>query len=197
MAQILHIKMRIPRRLKWLAIVVVSWFILHCIYITIDGFHNYEGRADVAVVLGNTVFKDSSASPWLKGRLDKALQLYREGRVRKIFVSGGKGEYGVPEGTGMKRYLLIQQVPDSVIISDNGGNNTYLTAKDFIKLNDSLHFSSAIVVTSFYHISRSKFIIRKLGFSEVHGVHSDAYFREDGFKLFREFAAFYKYLLLY
>ena len=190
-------KISIKKWMKYGIILVLSWVLLHSSYIIYDGFRDYKGKADVAVVLGNTVFADSSLSPWLKGRVDKALDLYISGKVRKIFVSGGEGEYHVPEGDGMKRYLVMKHIPSSDIIADNHGKNTYMTARDFKLLNDSLHFSSVILVTSFYHITRSKFIFWKMGYSHVYGAHSETYFPEDGFKLIREFAAFYKYLFFY
>jgi vancomycin permeability regulator SanA len=158
---------------------------------------SFTGRADIAIVLGNPVNADSSLSPWLKGRVDQASQLYKEGRVKKIFVSGGPGEYGVPEGDAMKSYLLRKNIPDSAIIADNAGRNTFYTAKDFMNLDDSLHFKSAIVVTSFYHVSRAKYIIRKLGFPQVYGVASKRYFLQDSYGIIREFFAFYEYLVLY
>jgi len=176
---------------------LVGWFVLHTLYICIDGLRPYQGRADVAIVLGNTVYADSTLSPWLLGRVDQALELYQSGRVKKIFVSGGKGEFGVKEGDAMRGYLLRHQVPDSVILSDNEGKNTYWTALDFMKLNRLQHFQSAIVVSSYYHITRTKFILRKLGFRPVYGVASQSYFWWDLFGIFREFFAFYKYALWY
>jgi vancomycin permeability regulator SanA len=173
------------------------WFLVHSAYITFDGLSDYKGKADVAIILGNTVFADSSLSPWLKARVDKAFELYKSGRVRKIFASGGLGEYGVAEGDAMKWYLEARGVPAGDIFSDNNGKNTYMTAIDFIKLNQSFHFSSATVVTSFYHITRSKYIIRKEGFSPVYGVGSGVYFRSDLLRLVREFFAFYKYAIFY
>jgi vancomycin permeability regulator SanA len=140
---------------------------------------------------------DSSLSPWLTGRVDKAYLLYRKGRVKRIFVSGGPGEYGVAEGDAMKSYLLKKNIPDSVIIADNAGKNTFYTAKDFLRLNDSLHFKSAIVVSSFYHVSRAKYIIKKLGFPAVYSVASSRYFLQDSYGIIREFFAFYEYLVLY
>lgn len=173
------------------------WLFLHIAYATYDGLHNYPGHADIAIVLGNTVNADSSVSPWLKGRLDKALQLYRKDKVPEIMVSGGQGEFGVAEGMAMKRYLVANGIPADKIIEDNYGKNTYMTACNFAALNDSLHFSSAIAVTSFYHITRTKYIIRKMGFKNIHGVSSDGYFRNDILGIFRDFAAFYKYLIFY
>ncbi len=185
------------RNFKIVAGVFILWMLLHSAYVIYDGLHNYDGKADVAIVLGNSVLADSSLSPWLQGRVDAALKLYIAQRIKKIFVSGGKGEYGVQEADAMKRYLITKKIPGKDIIADNNGANSYLTAKDFIKLSDSLHFSSAIVVSSFYHITRCKYIIKKLGFKNVEGVASDKYFWQDGYGLFREFFAFYKYMLIY
>jgi len=186
------------RKLKFVVGFFVAWLLIHSAYVTYDGLHDYTGNADVAIILGNAVFADSSLSLWLQGRVDAAIKLYQEGRVKKIFASGGDGkEYGVPEGNAMKKYLIEKNIPANDIIADNKGNNSYLTAKDFIALNDSLHFSSAIVVSSFYHITRCKYIIKKLGFKNVEGFASKKYFLMDGYGLFREFFAFYKYMLFY
>jgi vancomycin permeability regulator SanA len=189
-------------KVSWKARIIIAissaFFLLHEVYISYDGLHDYKGSADVAIILGNAVFADSSLSPWLQGRVDAAIKLYREGKIKWIFASGGEGnEYGVPEGDAMKKYLTDRNIPANDIISDNKGNNSYLTARDFIALNDSLHFSSAIVVTSFYHITRCKYIIKKLGFKNVEGYASKKYFINDAYGLFREFFAFYKYMIFY
>lgn len=185
------------RKLKFFIGFFIMWFLLHSAYVAYDGLHDNGGKADVAIILGNAVYADSSLSPWLKGRVDAATKLYEEGRVKKIFASGGKGDYGVREGDAMKKYLVDKNVPAKDIIADNKGNNSYLTAKDFIALNDSLHFASAIVVSSFYHITRCKYIIKKLGYKNVEGFASEKYFWNDVYGLFREFFAFYKYVLYY
>ena len=197
MAKKFLLALSFSRRTRIVLAILLIWFLIHVAYITMDGLNSYKGDADIAIVLGNPVNSDSSLSPWLKGRVDKAYDLYQEGRVKKIFVSGGPGEYGVPEGDAMKAYLLKKKLPDSVIISDNAGKNTYYTARDFRTLNDSVHFRSAIVVTSFYHVSRAKYIIKKLGFSTVYSVASSKYFLQDSYGIIREFFAFYEYLVLY
>lgn len=107
---------------KWvkrIAVLLLVWLCLHITYITIDGCYDYQGRADVAIILGNHVFADGHLSPWLKGRVDKALDLYRQGRVKKIFASGGisenpEGNY--PEGDAMKNYLQQQGFPQGILL---------------------------------------------------------------------------------
>jgi vancomycin permeability regulator SanA len=182
--------------------ILLVWLFLHMVYITIDGLCGYDGSADMAVVLGNLVYSDGSLSPVLRGRVDRALELYQRGRVARIMVSGGMGEQGkdpghYPEGLAMKQYLMARGVPSDRIFEDNHGENTYLTAKDFLPVADSLHVHSVIVVSSFYHITRSKYIFRKLGFRNVHGDASRVFYWNDLLGLPRDTLAFYKYLLAY
>lgn len=196
--------MRVRRRKAGRVIVgvLLAWFFLHIVYISIDGLRSYEGSADMAVVLGNRVNADGSLSPVLRGRVDRALALYQQGKVSRIMVSGGMGEQGndpghYPEGLAMKQYLVARGVPPDRIVEDDHGENTYLTAKDLLPVADSLHVRSVIVVSSFYHITRSKYIIRKLGFREVHSDASRVFYWNDLVGLPRDAVAFYKYLLFY
>jgi vancomycin permeability regulator SanA len=154
----------------------------------------------VAIILGNRVYSDGSLSSWLKGRVDEALLLYKEGKVKKIYASGGISENengNYPEGDAMKNYLLQQGVAEADIVVDNHGQNTYLTARDFIEWNQANYYTSAIVVSQFYHITRSKYILRKLGFKNVYGAASKIYKINDVIGTLREVPAFYKYLVIY
>ena len=185
--------------LRWLTRIFLLWLIIHLMYITIDGLLDYKGSADMAVVLGNRVEADTTLSPVLQGRVDKALLLYRQGRVKWIMVSGGVGAESthVPEGMAMKRYLTGKGVPADRIIEDNEGENTYFTAKDYKRVRDSLPCTSVITVSSFYHITRCKYIFRKLGIDHVHGASPDSFFANDIIGTLREFPALYKYMLWY
>ena len=190
------------RRHKWLRlslILALSWFLAHLIYITIDGLSNDPETADVAIVLGNAANADGSLAPWTQGRVDKALQLYQAGRVKKIFVSGGiTHDTRYPEGTAMKAYLLNKGVPDSAVVADNKGINTYYTAINFLEWNKTSHYKSAVIVSQFYHITRSKFILSKMGFDgKILDASSEVYNWQDVFGTLREVPAFYKYLLVY
>ena len=180
---------------------LLLWLLVHITYITIDGLTDKNDRGDVAIILGNAVYPDGSLSPWLKGRVDAALDLYRQGKVKKIFASGGIGmdkiENGYPEGDAMKKYLVAHGVPGNDVIADNYGRNTYLTAKDFIAWNRQYHYTSAVVVSQFYHITRSKYILRKLGFKNVGNASSRTYSFGDVEGTLREVPAFYKYVFVY
>jgi len=197
-------KSRFFSRYKWIVRIVLLpllWIAGHIIYITIDGMNDRGDKADVAIILGNAVHPDGTLSSWLKGRVDAALKLYREGRVKKIFASGGiamsADEEGYPEGDAMKEYLVAHGVPAADIIADNYGRNTYLTAKDFIEWNRQYHYTSAIIVSQFYHITRSKYIFRKLGFKNVGNATSRDFGWGDIGSTLREVPALYKYMIVY
>ena len=192
----------IKKKNRWLPrllLLLGVWLVVHIAYVTIDGLHAYRGKADIAIVLGNRVDSDGTLSPVLRGRVDRALRLYQEGDVPRIMVSGGRGmESGhYPEGLAMKHYLIAHGVPADRIIEDNDGENTYLTAKDFLPVADSLKIGSAIAVSSFYHLTRTKYIIRKLGFKNVNSAASESFFWNDLVGLPRDCVAFYKYLVSY
>lgn len=181
------------------AFILVCWLFLHCLWITYDGMRPFTGKADVAVVLGTTLKKNGNPSPWLRGRIVAALDLYRRRQVKKIFVSGMiETDTHYPQGDVMKNYLVQHGVNPNDVIVDNYGDNTYLTAIHFNELSNRYQFNSAVVVSSFYHISRSKYIIRKMGYkNKLYSDFSRALFWKDWQGLPRDCVAFYKYLLVY
>lgn len=123
--------------------------------------------------------------------MECGLSLYDSGRVKKIIVSGGLGKEGFYEGDKMKKYLTKHGVPESVIIVDNLGVNTLATVENTIKLKDSLNFESVIVVSQYFHLTRTKMLFRKNNFRNVSSV-SPKYFEvRDIYSLLREFVAYY------
>ncbi|MBC8110680.1 MAG: YdcF family protein [Verrucomicrobia bacterium] len=165
-------------------------------FITLDGLTDFEGSAEVAVVLGNTVLPDGQLSERLQKRVEKGLELYQNDRVKKIIVSGGIGEEKQDEAESMKKYLLEKGVPVEAIITDNQGETTWQTARNYAILQKKYHFQSVIVVSQYFHISRSKMIFCRSGALQVHGVHADYWSWRDFYSIFREFFGFYRYLFL-
>lgn len=177
--------------LKLLLTIFLLWFIGHIIYITIDGLHDNEKNADIAVILGNKVNEDGTLSERLEKRLECGLNLYRKHRVKKIIVSGGLGKEGFYEGDKMRDFLIANKVPDTAIIVDNLGNNTRATVINTMKLKDSLNFKSIIVVSQYYHVTRTKMLFRKQGFKNVASVSPNYFEIKDLYSILREFVGYY------
>ncbi|MCW3083348.1 MAG: hypothetical protein JWP12_714 [Bacteroidetes bacterium] len=183
--------MKLLAKIKFVFYLLLLWLIVHLTCITIDGLSDNGATADVAVILGNKVNPDGTISERLQKRLECGLELYKAKRVKKIIVSGGLGKEGFYEGDKMKEFLIKNSVLDSVITVDNNGNNTLLTVENTLKLKDQLHFNSIIVVSQFYHVTRTKMLFKKQGFKNVSSVSPHYFELRDVYSMLREFVAYY------
>jgi vancomycin permeability regulator SanA len=177
--------------LKISLMILLVWFLAHSAFITIDGMSDNGCSGDVAVVMGNKVNEDGSPSKRLKYRLTCGLNLYNMHRVKYIMVTGGLGKEGFYEGSKMRDFLLTNHVPDSAIIVDNMGDNTRKSVENFTKIAKRRRFQSAIVVSQFYHITRSKMLFKRYGFKNICGAAPQYFELRDFYSVFREFFAFY------
>ncbi|WP_326984105.1 YdcF family protein [Chryseobacterium sp. MYb264] len=170
---------------------LLLWFVIHSTYITIDGLSDEGKKADIAVILGNKVNEDGTLSTRLEKRLESGLELYKNHRVKKILVSGGLGKEGFYEGDKMKEFLVSKGVPNSLIMVDNFGNNTRATVENTMQLKKKLQFKSLIVISQYFHVTRTKKLFEDKGFLEVSSA-SPKYFEwRDLYAILREFPAYY------
>lgn len=184
------------RQLFWVGLTFV---LVHAMIITVYGLNDDQESADVAIVLGNRVFSDGTLATWTAGRVDVAYDLYQKKKVKYIFVSGGVGKDDLyPEGTGMKKYLLKKGVPDSAIIVDDQGINSFQTAVNFLRWKKDHQCTSVYIVSQFYHAARCELVFKKLGIADtIYHASSKQYSVRDIDGAFREVPAFYKYLIWY
>ncbi len=112
-------------------------------------------KADVAIVLGAGVWGDRP-SPGLRERLDQAVELYREGYVPYLLVTGGLGEGKTStEAAVMRNYLVEQGVPEDRIFMEHQARDTYenlLFSKEIMQQHG---LSQALVVSHDYHLARA------------------------------------------
>jgi vancomycin permeability regulator SanA len=177
--------------LKTICITIFTWFVIHSVYIIYDGLSDNGAQADVAVILGNKINKDGTLSERLEKRLETGVELYQNHRIKRIIVSGGLGQEGFYEGSKMKEYLIGKNIPDYVIIVDNKGDNTRLTVENTLEIQKKYGFKSLIVVSQYFHVTRTKKLFRNKGFENVSSA-SPRYFEwRDFYSILREFPAFY------
>ncbi len=181
--------------LKILVMLCVAWFGIHLGLIIFDGLNDNLKKADVGIVLGNKVEINGQPSNRLKSRLDKAVELYQKGFFRYIIVSGGIGKEGFDEAKVMRDYLIKNQIPSKDIILDSKGKNTYLTAINSKVIMENLSLKSALIITQYYHITRTRLAFSKVGIEQVFSAHADFFELRDIYSLVREFFGYYKYIL--
>ena len=117
---------------------------------------------DFIIVLGCWFRGDGTLTPLLQGRVDKALQFWREqrektGKAAVLMPSGGKGsnEPG-PEAEAMRRYMLAQGVPEEWIMTEDRSTNTYQNMAFSRALIEEVRPGGKVAfVTTNYHVFRS------------------------------------------
>jgi vancomycin permeability regulator SanA len=119
-----------------------------------------SGPADCALVLGAGVLPDGRPSDVLRDRLDEALAVWREGRVRRILVSGDHQRPGYDEPNAMRRYLEARGVPSEAIFMDHAGLDTYSSVW---RARNVFGVERVVVVTQRFHLARAMWLSRALG----------------------------------
>lgn len=173
----------IPAGLFLAAAVALAW----------DGLHDDLRPADYGVVLGNKIGPDGMPSARLKARLDRAVALYQEGLFPAIIVSGGVGVEGFDEAAVMRQYLTARGIPADRVIGDNQGLTTFDTAKNTVRILRHSKGRSVLVVSQFFHISRSVLAMKRCGVSEVYSAHAHWFEWRDLYSLAREVPAYAQY----
>jgi vancomycin permeability regulator SanA len=167
------------------------------VWLVYDGLNDQGDTASCAVVLGHAVKADGQPGPILRERLDRAVKLYRDGKVPLIIVSGASHLDSHDEATSMGVYLMAHQVPSSAIIEDHGGLNTDGTAKGVAAIMHQRNLTSVMVVSHYYHITRIKLALRHEGITGISQAHVGAVHKEDAFNVGREVVGIYYYLFKY
>jgi uncharacterized SAM-binding protein YcdF (DUF218 family) len=151
---------------------VAALFSAACGLISYDGLRDREGPADVGVVLGSPVARDGRPTSGLARRLDRGFEAWRAGRVPRLIVSGAVDRSGFHEAPAMRRYLLERGMPDSCIVQDLGGRNTWLTARTTARWMRGHGARSVLVVSDYYHLPRCRLAFARHGVGLVRTAHS-------------------------
>ncbi len=105
---------------------------------------------------------------WNANRLTQALELYFQGRVQKLLLTGGSGNpfnQSYSEARDVVRWLTLVGVARSDIIVEGRSRNTYENALYSKALLDSLGLGQQphLLVTSAWHMPRAEACFRKVG----------------------------------
>lgn len=118
--------------------------------------------SDVGIVLGAYTNGFQPSLP-LRSRLRAALHLYRYGVIDAFIVSGGQGgDETVSEASSMKRFLLINGVPASVVHEDAWSKDTWENLQNSRALMQKWNMKTAVIITSDYHLPRALAVARTL-----------------------------------
>jgi len=106
-------------------------------------------------------------------RITQALQLYRMGKIKKILITGGQGlnpTNPYSEAELLKRFLVMTGMPETDILIEEKSVNTRENAvftKEFLKKNGIAIDQEFVLITSAFHMPRSKKCFDKVGLKTI------------------------------
>ncbi len=160
---------RIRPRYRWLvaAIVLVPMIVagpyLYLRLATVGDIVGSGGtprHADAALVLGAKVGDDGLPSVFLQERVDAGVDLWERGVVDVIVMSGATRPDGYDEPATMRDLAMAEGVPDSVIILDRAGADTFESCANAA---GPLGLESVVVVTQQFHVPRATWLCQQAG----------------------------------
>lgn len=125
-------------------------------------------KYEAGIVLGGMSGYDKNNRGYFGDNADRFIQtanLYHQGIIKKIIVSGGTGSLSqdnLAEAPFLRTQFLANGIHDSDIIIESRSRNTYENAVYSKKITDSLHLQPPfILITSAMHMKRSENVFKK------------------------------------
>ncbi len=122
----------------------------------------------LAIVFGAGLRSDGIPSTVLADRVEAAVDLYHQGRVSKLLMSGFANQ-SYDEPGAMRALALDLGVPNEDILIDRGGSRTYETCR---RAKELLHADQVLLISQDFHLPRALIICQALGIDAI-GVRAD------------------------
>ncbi len=139
-------------KLKSTTVLILLCIILLGFLYVIDSFNLNTESKDIKKVDAIILLSGN------EGRFKEALKLYNEGYANRIIISPISS---TNKNSIQHRYMRKYKVNPDIFIEDYYATSTYTNATETKKIMNSYQFDSAIVVTSDYHMKRTRYIFEK------------------------------------
>lgn len=116
---------------------------------------------DVALVLGTSKYLvGGGINQYYQNRINRAAQLYNQGKVRMLLVSGDNGTLAYNEPVQMQRDLMRLGVPETSIVLDYAGFRTLDSVQRAQKV---FGLESLYIISQPFHLPRALFLAEQVG----------------------------------
>ena len=126
-------------------------------------------HAPVGIVFGAGLRRDGGPTAVLHDRVAAAAQLYFDGKIESLLLSGHETSEGYSEPRAMQDLAESLGVPAGAILTDGLGTRTFTTCERAIS---TFGINQALLITQDYHLPRALAICDGLGMDAV-GVSAD------------------------
>jgi uncharacterized SAM-binding protein YcdF (DUF218 family) len=179
-------------------------FVCIALFLTLSSFIvillGFEGNprlpAECGLVFGAAISRTNEPGPALTRRVGTAAKLFREGKVQRLIVSGGKGEAGKRSEADVMRELALELGVDaSAIQLEDQSRSTWenlLFSRPLLK-----DCASVIGISDRYHLARIRLLAFQQGLLEFSTYPAEGHppFLQERRSLEREVAGYLYYAL--
>ncbi|WP_242022369.1 vancomycin high temperature exclusion protein [Microcoleus sp. FACHB-831] len=118
----------------------------------------------VAIVFGAGILPDGRPTPMLADRVQGAVDLYNQGRVSKLLMTGDNSRIDYNEVAVMQKYASDRGVPVQDITLDYAGFSTY---ESCYRAKEIFGVGQAVLITQKFHLPRAVYTCNQLGVNSV------------------------------
>lgn len=145
-------------RLKQVMLIVIVLLVTGFLTLAYDifqfGNQQAQGTSDAVVVLGAAAW-GNKPSPVYRERINEALRLYKEGRVKRLIFTGGTREAGFPSEAEVARKFAVQHgIPVESILIDTKSRTTVQNLVQAKELMNAAGIHSVLLVSDPLHMRR-------------------------------------------
>lgn len=130
-------------------------------------FTSYEKvpSTDVALLLGTSRYTTRGyTNLFFKYRIQTIVELYKSGKIKHVIVSGDNSLFEYNEPREMRRALVKEGLPDSVITLDFAG---FRTLDSVVRCKEVFGQNNFIIISQQFHVERALFIAQKFNIDAI------------------------------
>ena len=155
------------KRVATVGKVVVATLVIVIVFIAVSiyryGHTSTDVKADAAIVLGAAVWGEQ-VSPVFRERINHAIDLYRQGKVRKIIFTGGQGNKDEEtEAVAAREYAIRSGIPNQDIFIEQSSHTTYENVLYAKQVADAHGLKKVLIVSDPLHMKRAVAMARNIG----------------------------------
>ena len=119
----------------------------------------------VGLVLGTArLLKSGSVNPYFKYRIDATVELYENGKIDFVLVSGDNGSEQYDEPTDFKEELIRRGIPEEKIYLDYAG---FRTLDSVVRAKEIFGQTSITIISQQFHNERAIYLAENFGIEAV------------------------------
>jgi uncharacterized SAM-binding protein YcdF (DUF218 family) len=154
----------VRRKLVWLLLALIAWLSGVAGWIAVGPAITGAERGETAIVLGAAVYGDVP-TPVFAARIDHAINLYREGRVKRLLLTGGRSpEDRLTEAEAAAAYARARGVPPAAILLERQSRTTRQNLENARQVLGDAADAPVLIVSDPLHMRRAMAIAAAVGF---------------------------------